>query len=73
LANSNQESALLLRDATSQLRRVSSMDHFRHGLKANDFRAREKFDWLLERLAIIAIAEQTRTTSARLPLNYAMR
>jgi 1-acyl-sn-glycerol-3-phosphate acyltransferase len=26
------------------LRRVSSMDHFRHGLKANDFRAREKFD-----------------------------
>jgi hypothetical protein len=73
LANSNQESALLLRDATSQLRRVSSMDHFRHGLKANDFRDREKFDWSLERLAIIAIAEQTRTTSARLPPNYAMR
>jgi hypothetical protein len=49
------------------------MDRFRHGLKANGFRAREKFDWSLERLAIIAIAEQTRTTSARLPMNYAMR
>jgi hypothetical protein len=27
----------------------------------------------LERLAIIAIAEQTRSTFARLPPNYAMR
>jgi len=33
-----------LLDETSQLRRVSSTDHFRHGLKANDFRAREEFD-----------------------------
>jgi len=73
LVNSNQESALLLRDATSQLRRASSTDHFKHGLKANDFRVGEKFDWSLERLAIIAIAEQTRSTSVRLRLNYAMR
>jgi hypothetical protein len=44
LANSNLELVRLLPDATSQLRRVLSMDHFKRGLKANDFRAREKFD-----------------------------
>jgi len=51
--------------------RASSMDHFKRGLKANDFRAHEKFDWSSERLAIIAIVEQTRSTFARLPPNYA--
>ena len=35
---------VLVAGATSRLRRVSSMDHFKHGLKANDFRTREKFD-----------------------------
>jgi hypothetical protein len=55
------------------LRRASSTDHFEHGLKVNDFRAREEFDWSSERLAIIAIVEQTKMRSVRLPPNYGMR
>ena len=38
------ESARLLPDATSRLRRASSMDHFEYGPRANDFPDREKFD-----------------------------
>ena len=71
--NLNLESVLLSRDATSQLRRALSTDHFKHGLKANDFRVREKFDWSSERLAIIAIAEQIKPMFVRLQSNYAMR
>jgi hypothetical protein len=72
LANSNQESALLLRDATLRSRHALSMDHFGRGLKANDFRGREKFDWSLGRRAIIEITEPARGISAQLPPNYTM-
>jgi hypothetical protein len=64
---------LFLRGAIWQCCRVSLKGHFKRGRRTNDFRVPENFDCSLERVELIAIAEERSPTSLLLLPDYVMR